>query len=159
MIRTVHHILFVSNCSELPWQSSDEQTSVTIDRGLVDMNIKKWGIKLTCNIHDRRTYINLAGFHFNHSLGILGTNDREPSTDFRLPSGQVTQSISKFLNSYELSGDSSCLHDDMPKACGRSSLKKCQEYFQLSSSPLKACFTQVNPRPFMVCIRKDSVEC
>ncbi|XP_064605682.1 apolipophorins-like [Liolophura sinensis] len=145
--------------TELPWQSSDEQTSVTIDGGLVDMNIKKWGIKLSCDIHERRTYINLSGFHFNHSLGILGTNDREPSTDFRLPSGQVTRSISKFLNSYELSGDSSCLHDDVPKTCERSSLKKCQEYFQLSSSPLKACFMHINPRQFMESCNSITQDC
>lgn len=81
------------------------------------------------------------------SLGILGTNNGEPSDDWLSPSGKNRTSVADFFNSWHVAGGEECKVENSVEAqmrpCERKT-NRCSELFKNESSPLSECFSKVH---------------
>lgn len=94
-----------------------------------------------------------SAFFFN--LGLLGTNDREKVTDFRMRDGYITSDINELLAEYVLSGQKTSVVKN--KEILRKESDGCEEeyeqcvgLFQEHYSPMYKCFNTGTNFPYNV---------
>jgi len=157
-----HHIVISSN------------KQVTIDGQTVELpvavGIQTWikhngervvvhselGIEVECNLHYDMCAIELSGWYFGKTGGMLGTFDYEPSNDLSLPNGTATHTIEAFADSWRVgsaqfqSVTSPAIHTYPPsfEEFQASDRNPCTVYFEDQASPLHRCFSQVETGPF-----------
>ena len=78
------------------------------------------------------------------ALGLLGTNNGEPSDDWLSPTGKNRTRVSDFVNSWLVRGDCK-VERESEVPCNRAELqgKRCDELFLKKTSPLSKCFSKV----------------
>ncbi|KAI8509686.1 hypothetical protein Bbelb_121140 [Branchiostoma belcheri] len=144
-----------SQPTELPYQTPEK--NVTITRTGVFVNVTtRYGISIICDSVNQLCAFNISGQYHNKTLGLLGTNDNEPSTDFRRPNGRNTSNIAEFLNSYEVTGYKTCKlsPNQQYNKVAKVKLSKvnpiCRQLLneRNTTSPYAKCFQTVDPKPF-----------
>lgn len=114
------------------------------------------GMEVECNLYYDICTIELSGWYFGKTGGMLGTFDYEPSNDLSLPNGTAAHSVEAFANSWHV-GSVQCHsvnHATVPtypstsKESQASDSNQCTAYFEDQLSPLHRCFSQVEPEPF-----------
>ncbi|CAH1244186.1 APOB [Branchiostoma lanceolatum] len=156
--------------TELPYQS--EEKNITILRQGPYVNITtRDGVSVRCDAISEICVYNISGWYHNKTLGLLGTNDNEPATDFRRPDGSNTTREDVFVNSYEVTKTKNCKIDSERNiAKGKFAAKtdcyipespKCDELFHSKNyaSKFSRCFQAVNPEPFRQACKRDSKRC
>lgn len=157
-----HHIVISSN------------KQVTIDGQRVELpvavGIQTWikhngervvvhselGIEVECNLHYDICAIELSGWYFGKTGGMLGTFDYEPSNDLSLPNGTTARTIESFADSWRVGSArfqsviSPAIHTYTPyfEEFQASDRNPCTVYFEDQASPLRPCFSQVETGPF-----------
>ncbi|XP_074640368.1 uncharacterized protein LOC141898409 [Tubulanus polymorphus] len=151
-----NHVLInnTDSYSDLPIKSWNENVQVTVNRHQVTVDTI-YGYSIMCDSHNFLCAVNISGWYQNHTLGLLGTNDNEITTDFRKRDGRTTWNIPEFLNSYEITGLPECrYHDDYNRSaptwknCDRQIAVMCQKLLQDEDSPFARCFDKVDPTSF-----------
>lgn len=157
-----HHIEIGSNKHitvdglrvELP-MAVDHQTWIkrTGERIVVHSEL---GIEVECNLHYDICTVELSGWYFGKTGGMLGTFDYESSNDLSLPNGTIANTVEAFANSWHI-GSAQCHsgnHTTVPTYSSTSEESRvpesnqCTAYFEDQLSPLRRCFSQVEPNPF-----------
>lgn len=128
---------------ELPYLS--KHLSVTRKANTIIANTKN-GLKLKCNLIRNICTISLSGWYHGKTAGLLGTYNHEKFDEFKRPKGQIANNVNMFAKSWELK-----------KACKTNNLvadarinknsdyyKLCKTHFEMKSSPLAACFSEVS---------------
>ncbi|PNF19502.1 hypothetical protein B7P43_G02340 [Cryptotermes secundus] len=157
-----HHIEINSNrrvevdglCVDLP-VAVDSQTWIkrTGERILVHSEL---GIEVECNFLYDICIIELSGWYFGKTGGMLGTFDYEPSNDLTFPNGTAAHTIEAFANSWHV-GSARChsvnhatLPINLPTSEESQTLdsNQCTAYFEDQLSPLRRCFSRVETGPF-----------
>jgi hypothetical protein len=114
------------------------------------------GIEVECNLHYDICIIELSGWYFGKTGGLLGTFDYEPGNDLSFPNGTAAHTIEAFANSWYV-GSAQChsvnhaaLPTYMPTSeeSRASESNQCTAYFEDQLSPLRRCFSQVETDPF-----------
>jgi hypothetical protein len=114
------------------------------------------GIEVECNFHYDVCIIELSGWYFGKTGGLLGTFDYEPSNDISFPNGTAAHTIEEFANSWRV-GSAQCHsvnHAALPtytptsEELQASNSNQCTAYFGDQLSPLRRCFSQVETDPF-----------
>lgn len=115
------------------------------------------GIEVECILHYDICTIELSGWYFGKTGGMLGTFDYEPSNDFSFPNGTVAHTIEAFANSWHV-GSAQCHSVNHATDATYSSAREeesqasdnnqCAAYFEDQLSPLRRCFSRVEPDPF-----------
>jgi hypothetical protein len=156
-----------SKPTELPYQT--ENANVTVMRKGDWVNVTTvYGLSLLCDSKNLNCLVNISGYYHNKTLGLLGTNDNEPSNDWRKRNGRNATNIIDFVNSYEVSGLSSCKKNpgrginriewyEVP--CNNPESPLCDILFKSDKSPFRPCFDKVNPESFRQACRTDSSKC
>lgn len=113
------------------------------------------GVEVDCNLYHDICTVELSGWYFGKTGGLLGTFDYEPTNDLSLPNGTNTQSVETFADSWHV-GSARCYstnhaltstqHDAETKSSSDSN--QCTEYFEEPLSPLRPCFSRVETDPF-----------
>lgn len=133
----------------------DRQTSIkrTGERIVVHSEL---GIEVECNLHYDICTVELPGWYFGKTGGMLGTFDYESSNDFSLPNGTVSHTLEAFANSWQV-GSAQChsvnyatvpTYSPISEESQASNNNQCTAYFGDQLSPLRRCFSQVEPDPF-----------
>ena len=90
------------------------------------------------------------------SGGLLGIYDNEPSNDWMNPEREVISSLEDFVKSWTMDKGKNCpikFSDQMIPSTSIE-LDTCAEIFKTDNSPLKPCFSSINPEPFNdMCIK------
>jgi hypothetical protein len=114
------------------------------------------GIELECNLHYDICIIELSGWYFGKTGGLLGTFDYEPSNDLSFPNGTAAHTIESFANSWHV-GSAQChsvnsatlpIYVPTSEKSQASDSNQCTAYFENQLSPLRRCFSQVETDPF-----------
>jgi len=153
---------------ELPYKTPSGNVTVTRKGDYVNVTTV-YGISVLCDSKNFNCMFNISGWYRNKTIGLLGTNDNEPSNDWRKRSGQNATNISDFLNSYEVSSLASCKKRpnrggnaaiwDRSSSCNDPESPLCEILFKNSQSPFAACFDQIKPEAFAEACKTDSSEC
>ena len=101
-------------------------------------------------------------FYFSYSPGLLGTNNHEIYDEMKLPDGRTTESMTKFANAWEVSGDRTCLiSESRPEkpACNKAPSEQCFKLLKEKKSKYSPLFHVVNPMPFLKACQIDSADC
>jgi len=88
---------------------------------------------------------------------LLGIYDNEPSNDWMNPEREVISSLEDFVKSWTMDKGKNCpikFSDQMIPSTSVE-LDTCAEIFKTENSPLKPCFSSINPEPFNDMCLKD----
>ncbi|XP_067004188.2 uncharacterized protein [Anabrus simplex] len=113
-----------------------------------------FGMALECNLYHDICTMELTGWYFGKTGGLLGTFDNEPSNDISLPDGTVTSDIQYFAKNWQVGKSSHCRsrgqvnEEEEHVELTRQESKICSSYFQHSSSPLSGCFSHIEPQSY-----------
>uniref|UniRef100_A0A914ZTX6 Vitellogenin n=2 Tax=Parascaris TaxID=6254 RepID=A0A914ZTX6_PARUN len=133
----------------LPWQKVDtlDGTSLVSVHKKGDWTILKSyiGVKVGCNSKHHLCEIILPGRMHGRSSGLLGCNDNEPANDLDLVDGTENHETNILGEHWAVRG--SCRTNEALPLRSREN-EKCEEMFISTSSPLRKCFSKINPTPF-----------
>ncbi|GIY35935.1 SCO-spondin [Caerostris extrusa] len=141
------------NPVELPYLSQDFIISRSGNTIIID---DKFGVKVTCHLIHQICTLTISGWYFGKTAGLLGTYNYEPSDEFKRPKGQVANSGTVLAKSWELKKGckSNNLVPDVKINENSDYYRLCKQHFVDSSSPLAACFNEVEPKEyFQLCLR------
>jgi hypothetical protein len=124
------------------------------------------GLTVTCDLpHDHCT-LNVSGWYYGKTGGLLGTYDNEPSTDFINSERAKVSSVERFASSWTVGRRCTPTNNARmvtPDPTSRT-YKTCAKYFESEYSPFRLCFKQVDHKEFMkMCVndlitRPNSIE-
>lgn len=118
------------------------------------------GFSLTCNLRFGVCWLELDGWYFGRTAGILGNMNNELHDDLRGPRGEPLLSDRDYARSWALNTSR-----DVDDSCGAAAAavdlaavepefdddvrKLCDTYFHSKLSPFAACFGLVDARPYL----------
>lgn len=134
------------------------------DKYVVD-DMEFTGFKLTCDLAYDSCTVDLSGWNYNKVSGLLGTNDNEPYTDFRMYAphqnyqGRIYRDdeVEDFAMSTKKGSCRSTRNVADQHAVDENSA--CAIQFLSDDSPLRPCFKVVKPEPFMALCGGDAQLC
>jgi len=122
----------------------------------------KAGVMLRCDTRHFLCSVELSGWHYGKSEGLLGTNNNERFDEFRLPNNKLATSVTELANSWLVSKDAACrtwqFGNEAP-TCNKSPSDRCQEVFKADNSPFAKFFDVLDTRPFFQACQVDSADC
>nr|XP_018917679.1 PREDICTED: uncharacterized protein LOC109044421 isoform X1 [Bemisia tabaci] len=140
------------NVTELPFASRSITVTLDEPNRIVAKTVN--GFIVDCNFYNDICSIQINGWMFGKTGGLLGTYDNEPANDFTLPNGTVVEQASVFASSWALRNCQNMTSELIPKSehVAKSEVSKtianCEFYFRSKISPFRSCFPKVNPEPF-----------
>ncbi|XP_070550723.1 apolipophorins-like [Ptychodera flava] len=156
-----------SKVTELPFETENGNVTILREADYVKVSTV-YGISLECDSKNFNCLVNISGWYRNKTLGLLGTNDNEPSNDWRKRDGRNTTNVTDFVNSYEVSGIASCKKPPgrdfntinwLERSCNNPVSPLCTILFKSDKSEFAPCFDKVKPEPFMLACESDSQDC
>ncbi|KAL9926249.1 apolipoprotein lipid transfer particle isoform 1-T7 [Glossina fuscipes fuscipes] len=107
---------------------------------------------LNCNIQFDLCWIEISGWYFGHTAGVLGTMNNEPFDDLLTSKHYITENAHEFTDSWSLGG---CKEKTKPVNLELSVAEKvkkiCDDFF--TSGILSACADTLDVKPFYeICI-------
>lgn len=136
-----HRILVDGKKAETPVLVGDSAT-VTRDGDRVRVT-SQYGLTVDCNLRYDVCALDITGWHFGKTGGLLGTYDNEPGNDLALPTGELTgpDNLEGFADAWRV-GRKQCRPtnhaDQQPKAAAvdrglaREAQDLCATYFLVS---------------------------
>lgn len=120
------------------------------------------GLKVICNLYYDYCSVELSGWLFGKTGGLLGTLDNEKVTDMSLPDGDRTSDVLEFAQSWQVGASRNCSNVNHANDTIKANLSPltttlfetlCQVFFINANSPLGNCFSSVDPKPFYdICV-------
>jgi len=134
--------------AELPIQFLNTTVS-RHDNTITLVNTK--GLKFEHDVEFDACTIEIAGWFFGKTAGLLGTYNNEPSDDFTTSDRKKVTDVKEFAQSWEVS--ESCRNHankatTVQPVPGSRSFRVCEDLFKSTESPFRKCFKQVTPEPF-----------
>ncbi|KAG1669606.1 Apolipophorin [Nymphon striatum] len=135
----------------LPYQF--ENTIITRFDNIVTLSNKK-GLTVKCNFFRDVCTVEMSGWYYGKTGGLLGVYDNEPKLDMQKPNGELTKSVEDFANSWYV-GNGKCNVETNFAAYSTlnpSDMKAkriCEEMFKSDYSSLRPCFKVIPTKEFM----------
>ncbi|XP_053394072.1 uncharacterized protein LOC123525854 [Mercenaria mercenaria] len=99
--------VYLDNCRLPSAEVSDD--TVTVEKKADTIHVcTPYGLNLEFDTAYDNCLVTMEGSYINETIGLLGTNDREKSTDFRLKSGHLTTDSNQFMAEYVVAGSQTC---------------------------------------------------
>ena len=137
-----------SEVLEMPVQK-DETTIIRTPHQIRIDN--KHGVTVTCNLEHDRCTVNVTGWYFARTGGMLGTYNNEPVDDFMTPGGSIAANEAELADTWTVG--QRCRQNnyatDVATSPDNHHYKLCSKYFIADDSPFRSCFKVVQPEPFM----------
>jgi hypothetical protein len=134
-----------------------KKTVIKKERNNVIVSNNK-GLTVTVDPTHGFAIVDIDGYYFGKTQGLLGLYNNEPSDDFRAVTGQNTSSVTAFANGWEVSKD--CRSDEnfahtQEARRGSPAYALCESYFSSRWSRLSLAYPLVNPEPyFRICLQE-----
>ncbi len=110
-----------------------------------------YGITVTCDLPHNMCSINVTGWYYGKTGGMLGTYDNEPYNDYTTSDHSKVTRPEQLADSWTVgrkctvTNNARIMNPD-PKT---RTYRTCSKYFESDSSPFRICFKQVDHKPFM----------
>lgn len=108
------------------------------------------GFKMICYFHYEYCTVQLSGWLFGKTAGLLGTLDNEQYTDVTTAQ-KTTNGVEQFLRSWQLQKNTECALQVAPDFQGDNLdyiTQLCDMWFNDTKSPLNKCFDAVDPKMY-----------
>lgn len=135
--------------TELPFSASSTLVHREGDTVIVDNG---HGMTVTCDLTYDRCTIELSGWHYNKTAGLLGTFDNEPSNDFMTSQRSRAMTPEQLADSWTVGPKCRVANHAVhvtETSADRRSVQLCAKFFEQQSSSLRKCFKQVDHKAFM----------
>ena len=99
------------------------------------------GVSFLCDVTHDICRLEVPGWQFGKTGGLLGTYNNEPVDDLSAPNGQRMTSLTDFTSSWSLGGN--CHSNAVEPVAGKPEAA-CQELFNNTRSPFRSCYTLVS---------------
>ncbi|KAG8186039.1 hypothetical protein JTE90_007425 [Oedothorax gibbosus] len=146
-------VLISDSPVELPYITADFTVSLSGSTIVVD---DRHHVQVRCNLVHHLCTFNIPGWFYGKTAGLLGTYNYESSDEFKRPKGQIANSATVMAKSWELKKGckSNNLLSEVKINENAEYYRLCEAYFEDRSSPLSACFYEVEPKEyFELCVR------
>jgi len=147
------HVTVDGAATELPFVTTHTTVRRIADTIRVDND---HGITVTCDLSHNMCTVNVSGWYFGKTGGLLGTYDNEPSNDFMTVERVPASSVEDFAASWSIGRQCSANAAVVAPALGEEQYQACARLFEDRSSPLRPCFSQVNATAFMTMCMNDA---
>ncbi|WP_308737906.1 VWD domain-containing protein, partial [Salmonella sp. S146_54837] len=150
-----------------PFESHNKDVVVTRDGPWTNVTTI-YGIELNCHTNHFMCVYRLSGWYYSKTQGLLGNMDTEHYNEYMKPDGTIASTVIDFVNSYELTGLSSCQipadfavpEDSACVAAEKSHLKnECAALFNDDSSYLAPVFDVVDQESFFHACNENAEKC
>ncbi|KAK2581438.1 hypothetical protein KPH14_005113 [Odynerus spinipes] len=134
----------------LPIQLDNGSTYVYQRENIVTIERKRDQLRLECNLKFDLCTLELSGWYYGKTAGLLGTMNNEEIDDSITSSGTITKNIDEFTRSWSIDG--SC----MRKVYSPNNTKEtndqvslfCKELFVNQTSEFSSCFAVFDPKEY-----------
>lgn len=154
-----------------PWTTSNLQLPIELENGttyvyqaenVITVERKQNQLRLECNLKFDLCILELSGWYYGKTAGILGTMNNEAMDDGTSSDGTVVRDVAKFAGSWSIDA-----RDDCSRASNLTSTIKredeevvtefCHDLFVNRSSEFVSCFDVVDPGEYSkMCARSAS---
>lgn len=111
------------------------------------------GFKIQCNLQYDICTMELEGWYFGKTSGLLGTMNNEPFDDTITSAQHFSNSEYEFSQSWALNGCAQTPRYEEPKMIDFHSVMTCDDLFRNKVSYFASCFSVVDPMPYyLMCI-------
>jgi len=139
--------------TELPYTFANTTVSRTFDAVIVK---NTEGISVTCDLKTDICNIEISGWYYGRTGGLLGTYDNEPNNDFVTPAKKLVTDVQEFARSWQLLGGE-CRPRHLANHVQSTKVRAdCQAMFADNESPLRPCFKIVDPSYYNKVCQSDS---
>ncbi|XP_014226324.1 uncharacterized protein LOC106652091 isoform X2 [Trichogramma pretiosum] len=151
---------------QMPMELDNGSVFVYQDESLVSVERADKQLKLECNLKYEFCNLELSGWYYGKTAGLLGTMNNEPSDDHLASTGRVERgAVGRFAQSWSLdpecssSSDAEKAQENLARSAPvTSQLSResdfCQQLFGNKSSEFGSCFPIVEPSGYLdVCAR------
>lgn len=143
----------VGETPQLPVELENGSAFVYQEESMVTIERKDKQFKLECNLKYDFCKLELSGWYYGKTAGILGTMNNEPMDDQMASDQTIVKDIGKFAHSWSLEGEN--CPSEINQAINRDNgpTNFCQDLFVNRSSDFGSCFNVVNPQHyFEICL-------
>ncbi|GAB0088507.1 uncharacterized protein DMENIID0001_029540 [Sergentomyia squamirostris] len=106
------------------------------------------GFELICNLQFDICSLELSGWYFGKTAGIMGTMNNELSDDFTTRQHEVTKSEDKFLKSWALNECQQTASYERNPEVSHLNKSLCETFFKSKLSYFSPCFSVIDSYPF-----------
>ncbi len=119
------------------------------------------GIRVTCDVSHDRCTVDVSGWYYGKTGGLLGTYDNEPANDFTTPERTNATTPEQLADSWTVGRRCAvanrAVHVEEFSDSRRTAL--CAKYYRDDSSPFRKCFKQVDNEVFMrMCLNEMPID-
>ncbi|XP_012280436.1 uncharacterized protein LOC105699757 [Orussus abietinus] len=129
----------------LPVELENGTAFVYQDEHVVTVERKDKQFKLECNLKFDLCSLELSGWYYGKTAGLLGTMDNEEADDRLASSGRVISDLGQFAQSWSLDGEHCKSHENFAVIGENSAEQFCEDLFVNKSSEFSSCFNVVSP--------------
>ncbi|XP_043484877.1 apolipophorins [Leptopilina heterotoma] len=133
---------------QLPLELENGTAFVYQEESIVIIERKDKQFRLECNLKYDFCKLELSGWYYGKTAGILGTMNNEQMDDQMASDKTIVTDVGKFAHSWSLEGEE--CSSDKNRAIVRDNGPKqfCQDLFVNRSSDFGSCFNVVNPQHY-----------
>ncbi|XP_066586148.1 uncharacterized protein Apoltp [Prorops nasuta] len=134
---------------QLPLQLANNTIYVYQKENVVTIERKTRQFRLECNLKYDLCTLELSGWYFGKTAGLLGTMNNEEQDDTLSSKGVIAEDIEKFSQSWAVN-DEKCEILTKPPVTATDEISKnnsmfCEEFFVNKSSEFSSCFRVIDP--------------
>lgn len=143
---------------QLPVELENGTAFVYQEDSTVTVETKHEQFKLRCNLKYDLCILELSGYYFGKTAGLLGTMNNEPMDDTLTSGGSVVTDIGQFAHSWSLAGTECTDDDNLAVTSRKGPVGFCDWLFVNKMSEFNGCFNVVSPNVYSEACRKTKDE-
>lgn len=148
---------------QLPIELDNGTTYVYQEENMVTVERKPNQFRLECNLKFNLCTVELSGWYYGKTAGLLGTMSNEQFDDTLASSGLIVRDTGSFVRSWSV--DNTCTDDTINHASRNSQednlevvFRFCEDLFVNKSSEFGICFGVINPIEYVNMCLSSSTE-
>nr|QGV11544.1 Vg4 [Tetrastichus brontispae] len=139
---------------QLPLELDNGRVYVYQEESIVTIEQADKQFRLECNLKYELCRLELSGWYYGKTAGLLGTMSNEQWDDLLSSGSRLEADVGRFAHSWALDDGRCNLQDNnqnlakLPQSQTSPESSFCQQLFANKSSEFSSCFGFVNPQPF-----------
>ncbi|EFN78662.1 Apolipophorins [Harpegnathos saltator] len=135
---------------QLPVELDHGRTYVYQEENIVTVEGKNNQFRLECNFKFNICTLELSGWYYGKTAGLLGTMSNEQYDDHLASNGLIVKDIDSFAHSWSIDGCTSDLTSRVSRNMHQDSVvfRFCEDLFVNKSSEFGICFDVINPNEY-----------
>lgn len=135
---------------QLPTELDHGSTYVYQKENMVTVERKKNQFRLECNLKFNLCSLELSGWYYGKTAGLLGTMSNEQYDDYLASSGVIVKDIDSLAHSWAIGGCASDATNRASKSADQERVvsRFCEDLFVNKSSEFGICFDVISPNEY-----------